>query len=72
MPYFHSAKPLVAVNTELAEKVGFKHKYPNELAGALFDLGARGDEERKSQGAPYLPRWVADLARDYQHVGQRN
>ena len=57
LPYFHSAKPLVAVNTELAEKVGFKHKYPTSWP-ELYSMARGAMKSGKLQGAPYLPRWV--------------
>lgn len=57
LPYFHSAKPLVAVNTELAEKVGFKHKYPTSWP-ELYSMAREAMKSGKLQGAPYLPRWV--------------
>jgi multiple sugar transport system substrate-binding protein len=57
LPYFHSAKPLVAVNTELAEKVGFKHKYPTSWP-ELYSMAREAMKSGKLPGPAYLPRWV--------------
>ncbi len=57
LPYFHSAKPLVAVNTELAEKVGFKHKYPTSWP-ELYAMARQAKKSGKLPGPAYLPRWV--------------
>lgn len=57
LPYFHSAKPLIAVNTELAEKVGFKHKYPTSWP-ELYKMAREAMKSGKLSGPAYLPRWV--------------
>lgn len=57
LPYFHSAKPLVAVNTELAEQVGFKHKYPTSWP-ELYKMAREAQASGKLSGPAYLPRWV--------------
>ena len=57
LPYFHSAKPLVAVNTILAEKVGFKHKYPKSWP-ELYQMAREAMKTGALPGPAYLPRWV--------------
>jgi ABC-type glycerol-3-phosphate transport system substrate-binding protein len=57
LPYFHSAKPLVAVNTALAEQVGFKHIYPKSWP-ELYAMAREAKKSGKLQAPPYLPRWV--------------
>jgi multiple sugar transport system substrate-binding protein len=57
LPYFHSAKPLVAANTILAEKVGFKHQYPKSWT-ELYAMARQALKSRALPGPAYLPRWV--------------
>lgn len=57
LPYFNSSKPLVAVNTQLAEKVGFKHKYPTSWP-EVYAMAREAMKSGALSGPPYLPRWV--------------
>jgi len=57
LPYFHSAKPMAAVNTILAEKVGLKHKYPKTWP-ELYQMARDAMKTGALPGPAYLPRWV--------------
>jgi multiple sugar transport system substrate-binding protein len=57
LPYFHSVKPVLAVNTILAEKAGMKQKYPKSWP-EVYTMARAAMKTGALRGPAYLPRWV--------------